>query len=61
VPIPLGAVREWVDRRPTRIGGAAGRKLDPTTLSRPASGGRRDDDTSAPQSGEDEDDPDMLL
>jgi hypothetical protein len=61
VLVPLGAVRERVDRRSTRTGGAAGRELDPTTLSRPASRGRRDDDTSAPRSGEDEDDPDMLL
>jgi hypothetical protein len=61
VPVPLGAVREWVDRRPTRTGGAARRELDPTTLSHPASRGQRDDDTSAPRSGEDEDDPDILL
>jgi hypothetical protein len=61
VPIPRGAVRERVDRRPTRTGGAGGRELDPTTLSCPASRGRRDDDTSTPQNGEDEDNPDMLL
>jgi hypothetical protein len=61
VPVPLGAVREWVDRSPTQTGGAAGRELNPTTLSRPASRGRRDDDTSAPRSGEDENDPNMLL
>jgi hypothetical protein len=61
VPVPLGDVRERVDRRPTRAGGAAGCEIDPTTLSRPASRGRRNDDTSAPQSGEDKNDPDMLL
>jgi hypothetical protein len=60
VPVPLGAVRERVDRRPTWTGGAAGRELDPTTLSRTASCGWRDDGTSAPRSGEDEDEPDML-
>jgi hypothetical protein len=61
VPVPLGAVREQVDRRPTRAGGAAGRELEPTVLLCPASHGRCDDDTSAPQGGDDEDDPDMLL
>jgi hypothetical protein len=61
VPVLLGVIRDRVDRRATRAGGAAGRELDPKTLSRPASRGRRDDDTSAPQSGEDKDDPDMLL
>jgi hypothetical protein len=61
VPVPLGVVRERVDQRPTRTGEAAGRELGPTTLSRLASRGWHDDDTSAPQSGEDEDDPDMLL
>jgi hypothetical protein len=61
VLVPLGAVRERVDRRPTRAGGAAGRELDPTTLSCPASHRWSDDDTSAPWSGEDEDNPDMFL
>jgi hypothetical protein len=61
VPVPLGVVWEWVDHRPTQEGGAAGRELEPTTLSLPASRGRRDDDTSAPRGGEDEDDPYMLL
>jgi hypothetical protein len=41
--------------------GSRERELDPTTLSRPTSRGRCDDDTSAPQSGEDEDNPNMLL
>jgi hypothetical protein len=54
-------MRERVDRRPTRTGGVAGRELDPTTLSRPASRGWRDEETSAPRSDEDEDDPDMLV
>jgi hypothetical protein len=61
VLVPLGAVRERVDRRPTRVGGAAGRELEPTVLSCPASRGQRDDDTSAPRGGDDEDDPNMLL
>jgi hypothetical protein len=61
VPIPLGTVRERVDRKPTQAGGAAGHELEPTVLSCPASRGRRDDDTSAPRGGDDEDDPDMLL
>jgi hypothetical protein len=61
VPVPLGTVRERVDRRPTRAGGAAGRELEPAVLLHPATRGRCDDDTSAPQCGDDEDDPDMLL
>jgi hypothetical protein len=61
VPVPLGAARERTDRWPTRAGGAARRELEPTVLSRPASRGRRDDDTSAPRGSDDEDDPDMLL
>jgi hypothetical protein len=60
-PFPLGTVRERVDRRPTRVGGAAGRELEPIVLSCPASSSRRDDDTSAPRGGDDEDGPDMLL
>jgi hypothetical protein len=35
--------------------------LEPAVLSRPASHGQRDDDTSAPRGSDDEDDPDMLL
>jgi hypothetical protein len=57
----LGTVRERVDRWPTRAVRAVKHELEPTILSCPASRGRRGDDTSAPQSGEGEDDPDMLL
>jgi hypothetical protein len=57
----VGPVRERVDRRPTRVGGATECELEPTILSRPASLGRRDDDNSAPRNGEDEDDLDMLI
>jgi hypothetical protein len=57
----MGAARERTDGWPTRAGGAAGRELEPTVLSRPTSCGRRDDDTSAPRGGDNEDDPDMLL
>jgi hypothetical protein len=61
VSVPLGDARERIDRWPTRVGGAAGRELEPPILSRPASRGWQDDDTSAPRGGDDEDDPDMLL
>jgi hypothetical protein len=61
VPVPLGAAGERTNCWPTRVGGAVRRELEPTVLSRPASRGRRDDDTSAPWGGDDEDDPDMLL
>jgi hypothetical protein len=46
---------------PLGQGGAAGRELEPTVLSRPASRGRRNNDTSPPWGGDDEDDPNMLL
>jgi hypothetical protein len=55
------AVRERVDHRPIWAGGAAGRELETTILSCPASRGWHDDDTSTPRRGKDEDDLDMLL
>jgi hypothetical protein len=53
----LGTTRGWT----VRAGRAAWCELEPTVLSRVAACGCRDDDTSAPRGGDDEDDPDMSL
>jgi hypothetical protein len=54
---PLGSVVCWSSRARR----AADRELEPTVSSRAVARGCRDDDTSVPWGGDDEDDPDMSL
>jgi hypothetical protein len=60
-PVPLGAARGRTVLWSSWAGRASCRELEPTFLSHAAVCGRRDDDTSVPWGGDDEDDPDMLL
>jgi hypothetical protein len=60
-PVPLGTTRGRTSRWSSRVGRAAGLKLEPAFLLRATICGCHDDDTSVARGGDDKDNPAMPL